>query len=119
MRLLMCFVLKEEVAPFQKITADHVATAQAQIHLTGIGRQNAETALRKFLEKNLPKLVLTCGFAGGLNPELESGDVVFMTGYPALEERLAEADARREGRSRGPILSTRCRWISGRRFAAA
>ena len=88
---LVCFALDEEAMPFRKI-ADRIP--DVSILITGIGRKNAETSLRKFLEKNLPKLVLTCGFAGGLNPELESGDVVFMTGYPALEERLADADAK-------------------------
>ena len=87
---LVCFALDEEAMPFRKM-AERIP--DVSILITGIGRQNAETSLRKFLEKNLPKLVLTCGFAGGLNPELETGDVVFMTGYPALEERLADADA--------------------------
>jgi adenosylhomocysteine nucleosidase len=63
------------------------------ILITGIGAKNAEAALRRYLAQNLPKLVLTCGFAGGLNPELKSGEVVFMTGYAALELRLEEADA--------------------------
>jgi adenosylhomocysteine nucleosidase len=88
---LVCFALNEEAMPFRKMAEQIPDVA---ILITGIGRQNAEISLRKFLEKNLPKLVLTCGFAGGLNPELESGDVVFMTGYPALEERLADADAK-------------------------
>jgi adenosylhomocysteine nucleosidase len=87
---LVCFALDEEAMPFRKM-AERIP--DVSILITGIGCQNAETSLRKFLEKNLPKLVLTCGFAGGLNPELETGDVVFMTGYPALEERLADADA--------------------------
>jgi prepilin-type N-terminal cleavage/methylation domain-containing protein len=47
MRSLMCFVLKEEVAQFRKITADNVATAQPQIHLTGIGRQNAKKSMKR------------------------------------------------------------------------
>ena len=87
---LVCFALDEEAAPFRKMA---MKIPDVAILITGIGRQNAETSLRKFLEKNLPKLVLTCGFAGGLNPELESGDVVFMTGYPALEKKLAGTDA--------------------------
>ena len=92
---LICFALKEEAAPFQKIAA---GKAGISILLTGIGRQNAEKSLREFLnscrsrgdetqiKKELetphvvsyePNLVLTCGFAGGLNPDLKLGDVVF------------------------------------------
>jgi adenosylhomocysteine nucleosidase len=92
---LICFALKEEAAPFRKIPA---GKAGISILLTGIGRQNAEKSLREFLnscrsrgdetqiKKELetphvvsyePNLVLTCGFAGGLNPDLKLGDVVF------------------------------------------
>jgi|SRR5665213_580317 len=106
MSTLICFALKEEAAPFRKIAAGKAVTAQAvSILLTGIGRQNAEKSLREFLGSapapgaavdasstakandgasfatregaRAPQLVLTCGFAGGLNPELKLGDVVF------------------------------------------
>ena len=99
MHLLICFALKEEAAPFQKIAAGKVASAQAaSILITGIGKKNTEKSVHEFLNscrsrgnetqiKNIletpyvvsynPNLVLTCGFAGGLNPELKLGDVVF------------------------------------------
>jgi len=100
MSTLICFALKEEAAPFRKIAAgislrrDH----HVSILLTGIGRQNAEKSLREFLNScrsrgnqtqikeeletphvvsYKPDLVLTCGFAGGLNPELKLGEVIF------------------------------------------
>jgi adenosylhomocysteine nucleosidase len=88
---VVCFALDAEAAPFRKMAEE---MSDFAILITGIGSKNAETSLRNFLAKNVPKLVLTCGFAGGLNPELETGDVVFMTGYPALEEKLANADAK-------------------------
>jgi adenosylhomocysteine nucleosidase len=71
---LICFALKEEAAPFRKIAA---GKSGISILLTGIGRQNAEKSLREFLATNSPKLVLTCGFAGGLNPDLKLGEVIF------------------------------------------
>ena len=74
MRLLICFALKEEAAPFRKIAA---AKSGISILFTGIGRRNAEKSLREFLAPHSPELVLTCGFAGGLNPNLKPGDVVF------------------------------------------
>ena len=73
MSTLICFALKEEAAPFRKIAA---AKSGISILLTGIGRQNAEKSLREFLAGGA-SLVLTCGFAGGLNPELKLGEVVF------------------------------------------
>jgi uridine phosphorylase len=97
--VLVCFALKEEAAPFRKMAADTAAAAQAaSILITGIGRRNAEKSVREFLNscrsrgnetqvKNIletphvvsydPNLVLTCGFAGGLNLDLKPGDVVF------------------------------------------
>lgn len=89
---LVCFALKEEAAPFRKIAAGKSATAQVEILLTGIGRQNAEKSLREFLATHSPKLVLTCGFAGGLNPELKLGEVIFELAGPAANDQRLVAD---------------------------
>jgi hypothetical protein len=105
-----------------------VAAAQAaSILLTGIGRRNAEKSVREFLgsapapgaavdassttkandEASFatregacgPHLVLTCGFAGGLNPDLKLGDVIFEIGNRKseignLEEKLLATGAK-------------------------
>jgi adenosylhomocysteine nucleosidase len=78
MTTLICFALKEEAALFRKFAAGGLRRGhQVSILITGIGRKNAEKSLREFLATNSPDLVLTCGFAGGLNPDLKLGDVVF------------------------------------------
>src|SRR5277367_4178436 len=84
MSTLICFALKEEAAPFRKIAA---GKSGITILLTGIGRQNAEKSVREFLGTHSPKLVLTCGFAGGLNPELKLGEVIF-----EIENRKSEIE---------------------------
>jgi adenosylhomocysteine nucleosidase len=76
---LVCFALKGEAAPFQKVAA---GKSGISILITGMGRINAEKSVREFLSANSPKLVLTCGFAGGLNPDLALGTVVFETPEP-------------------------------------
>ena len=76
MNLLVCFALKEEAAPFQKMAA---GKSGISVLITGIGRKNAEKSVREFLATDSPELVLTCGFAGGLNPDLKLGEVVFET----------------------------------------
>jgi len=114
MHLLICFALKEEAAPFRKMAAGTAAAAQAvSILVTGIGRKNAEKSMREFLAGHSggasvpasrspdtpasqarlvrslapPTLVLTCGFAGGLNPDLKPGDVVFETSFLSSSRR--------------------------------
>jgi adenosylhomocysteine nucleosidase len=77
MSTLICFALNEEAAPFRKIAA---AKAGVAILVVGIGRWNAEKSVRAFLAAHSPERVLTCGFAGGLNPELKLGDVLFEIG---------------------------------------
>ncbi len=86
---LVCFALKEEAAPFQKIAAAKPGLA---ILITGIGRQNAEKSVREFLThlSTAPDIVLTCGFAGGLDPNLKIGEVLFEIGRSRGNETLNE-----------------------------
>jgi adenosylhomocysteine nucleosidase len=94
MSVLICFALQEEAAPFRKMADGKPGTT---ILVTGIGRPNAQKSLRDFLAASPPERVFTCGFAGGLNPDLIVGDVVFEldTMAPAgLREKLAAAGAR-------------------------
>ena len=71
---LVCFAIKEEAAPFVRLTRQH---PDIKIVVTGIGKRNAENAVLSFFEQQTPILVLTCGFAGGLSPELDSGTIVY------------------------------------------
>ena len=87
MSTLICFALKEEAAPFRKSAA---GKSGVSILLVGIGRQNAEKSIREFLATHSPKLVLTCGFAGGLNPDLKIGDVVFETNPSSRRRESAQ-----------------------------
>jgi adenosylhomocysteine nucleosidase len=114
--VLVCFALKEEAAPFRKIIA---GKSGVSILVVGIGRQNAERSLREFLadvggagvsasrSKNepsnqtgtlgtpaTPSLVLICGFAGGLNPDLKLGDALFETADEKLSPRILASGAK-------------------------
>ncbi len=73
---LICFALKEEAAFFQPRARSR---ADVQILITGMGRKNAEEAFLKALAGGKPRWVLTCGCAGGLDPRLRCGDVVYET----------------------------------------
>ena len=88
---LVCFAVREEAAAFKRLAAN---SPGVEILITGMGKQNAERAVREFLSGSKPALMLSCGFAGGLNPKLAPGTVVFSTtGNPALEKELLSAGA--------------------------
>ena len=89
--VLVCFALPEEAGAFQKLAAGRPEVA---ILLTGIGRQNAGRAVREFLHQNSARQVFTCGFAGGLNPELKVGDVIFSTLQRSVWDALERQGAR-------------------------
>ncbi len=72
-KILVCFAVKEEAAVFRKT----LAAARVDILLTGMGKTNAAQSIRVALAANRPSLVITSGCAGGLNPQLVTGDVVF------------------------------------------
>jgi adenosylhomocysteine nucleosidase len=72
--ILVCFAVPEEAKYF---SAPSDCAAQVDSIVTGIGAANAERGLRAQLDRRLPGLVLTCGFAGGLQPGLSIGSIVF------------------------------------------
>lgn len=78
--LLVCFAVREEAAFFRHA---------AEILVTGMGRRNASTQFNRALERFSPERVLTCGFAGALNPKLKIADVLFDEDFDAgLGEKL-------------------------------
>ncbi len=85
----MCFALPEEAKGFQRRNLSAV-----RVVVTGMGRANTERALAAALMETNPGLVLTCGFAGGLDPALALNTVLFETKDTALAERLSGAGLR-------------------------
>jgi len=98
--ILVCFALAEEARPFERRVRGHGGVG---VLVTGIGRRNAEASVRRALSERRPVLVLTCGFAGGLDPALGHGAVIVETDAAtdampvgrAMVERLAAAGAKR------------------------
>jgi adenosylhomocysteine nucleosidase len=88
---LVCFALKEEAGVFRRRAAE---LPGVEILITGIGRNNATRSVREFLARAEPARVFTCGFAGGLNPDLAIGDVVSFTNNDALAPGLLAAGAK-------------------------
>jgi len=89
MSLLVCFAVKEEAAPFLKGGGG----ARARVAVTGMGRRNTARAWEAALLAGVPGMVLTCGFTGGLKPELKRSTVIFETGDASLGAVLAECGA--------------------------
>jgi len=85
---LVCFAMREEATAFQKRVTGRKDILTL---ITGIGRRNTEKSFREFLKQNVPGRILTCGFAGGLNPGLKAGEVVFSTDDATLGRKLAAA----------------------------
>lgn len=68
--LLVCFAVKEEAKFF-------APPPNTKVVLTGMGRRNAFLKLEKILAESKPSGILSCGFAGGLNPSLELGAIIY------------------------------------------
>lgn len=100
-RVLICFAVKEEGPCFRAVWASPRPKRPSQFSqldglVTGMGRRNALECVRPELEADEPRLVLTCGFAGGLNPALTVGTVIFDTDPDlAWTEKLEALGARR------------------------
>ncbi len=89
--VLVCFALKDE--------AKHFLPAKNRddfkVLITGIGGKNTEATFRPALASAKPRLVVTCGYAGGLDPALPLSAIVFEADAEAgLTPRLLKLGAR-------------------------
>jgi adenosylhomocysteine nucleosidase len=69
---LITFAVEDEARAFRRLEV-----ANTCVLVTGMGPRAAERSFREALAAASPARVLTCGFAGGLNPELPVGTVLF------------------------------------------
>ncbi len=87
--VLVCFAVREE-GRFFKPKPNH------RVVYTGMGRNNAARVIEERCAARRPDLVVTCGFAGGLNPTFSESDVVFDADLETqLESKLHDAGAKR------------------------
>jgi adenosylhomocysteine nucleosidase len=88
--ILVCFAMPDEARPFHKRA---LQMPDVLVLLTGIGTRNAEAAVRKAFTRQRPEFVLSSGFAGGLDPQLPEGSLVF-DAPDLLKPALLRAGAR-------------------------
>lgn len=65
-----------------------------RVIVTGMGRKNAEHSLARAFDQERPAQLLTCGFAGALDPALALNTVLYETTDAGLTTRLAGAGLR-------------------------
>lgn len=99
--LLVCFAVEEEMkffAPHRSGGKEFQLGTTFQVWMTGIGRTNAAENVRKAILRMKPERVITAGFAGGLNPELKCGTVIydqdFDAGFSVSLEELGAVPAK-------------------------
>lgn len=89
--VLVCFAVKEEAGAFRKRIKEE---GTISILVTGMGKENTRRALLHRLDQLKPAFVLTCGFAGGLAPDLVCGEVICWTDDPNLRASLSGSGAK-------------------------
>lgn len=89
--ILVCFAMRDEARPFLKQARRN---PEIRVILTGIGPRNAQKSVSAALAGQRPELVVSSGFAGGLDPQLVQGTLVF-DAPPELEPAFRSVNARR------------------------
>lgn len=104
---LVCFALPEESRPFERRVR---GLGLVRVLITGIGRRNADLSVRRAFQNRVPRLVLTCGFAGSLDPSLRCGTVLYEPGEgwesDATIRRLVES-LRNQSSAPEPLATAR------------
>lgn len=84
--ILVCFATTAEGAAFRKLAR---TLGNISIVITGMGAANADRTARAAIAKRRPALLISAGFAGGLNPALPSGALVTNNDNATLQKELS------------------------------
>lgn len=98
--IAIAFALEFEGAFFR---AKHDPRLRVGVWLLGAMGIAAAQSLEKKLGQNQPALVISAGFAGGLQPNLQIGDLLIGTNYS--DPRISDALSLGEGWHRGSLLT--------------
>ena len=72
----MCFALDREATPLRRRL---IATPQVRILVTGMGPRRSASSVEAEIAERRPSLLITCGFAGALDPQLMHRQVLMET----------------------------------------
>ncbi len=99
--IAVTFALPEESQDFTKALRDRrrvgardflgkIGAREVLVAHTGVGLASAAACARELLKTHAPELVISAGYAGGLDPRLAVGDLFFATNFstPALLEKV-------------------------------
>ena len=87
-RIAVIFALEREAAPFRHSARNY---PQVDIHVSGIGRIRARSAVEHVLRLSTPRLVIAAGFCGALIPTLKIGDIVRSPRIVTVDRLIGEA----------------------------
>lgn len=76
--IAITFALAQESADLRRRKIDK---EKVTIVHTGVGRKSCQHKIDNFLSANRPRLVMSSGYAGGLNRELRTGDLIFAENF--------------------------------------
>lgn len=88
---LVCFAVGQEGSDFRH---GRERGSRVKVVVSGMGSARARAAVERAIQTHRPDQVLTCGFAGGLDPALQVGAVVFETRVESMASVLRAAGAR-------------------------
>jgi len=91
-RILVCFATEQEAKPFRRLAR---ILGSVGILITGMGPENAEASIRSALGRESVKHVISAGFAGGLDPKLPRGALVFETDDPEFACQISSLGGQR------------------------
>lgn len=94
---VLFFAVPEEARPFERHWRRNGPGSGGRLHtvVTGMGAENAARVAREMVERHRPHWVITSGFAGGLDPALGVGEVVFDADHDfPLTHALRRAEVR-------------------------
>lgn len=92
---LIAVAVEEEARPLRRWVSGR---EQVSVLITGMGRHRAAAAVQSFLASRSPRLVFSCGFAGGLNPDLPAGTILFDADPPLAKAPVWLSAGGRPGR---------------------